>query len=310
MSSNNLDAEVVDIICRCASCGIAEVDDIKLQECDGCDLVKYCSDECQENHRLEHEAMCKERAARLRDEILFKQPESSHLGDCPICCLPIPIGDKKSTLQSCCSKRICNGCSYAIKARQLQENIQPTCIFCRCPVPVTVEEIRENEMKRIETNDPVALTDVGREIADEDNDRAFRYWTKAAELGDVEAHYQLSLSYFRGEGVEKDEKKEIYHLEEAAIRGHHNARYNLACYERRNGENERAMKHFIIAASLGDDGSIQALKKHYKFGRVSKDDFAAALRAHHAAVKAMKSPQREAADLYNRISKGLGNFVL
>jgi len=30
-------------------------------------------------------------------------------------------------------------------------------------------------------------------------------------------------------------------------------------------------------------------------GRVSKDDFAAALRAHQAAVDATKSPQREAA---------------
>ena len=106
----------------------------------------------------------------------------------------------------------------------------------------------------------------------------------------------------KGEGAEKDEKKEIHHLEEAAIGGHPSARYNLACCERSNGKIERAMKHFIIAASLGDDGSIQVLKKHYRFGRVSKDEFAAALRAHHAAVKAMKSPQREAADLYNRIS--------
>ena len=41
--------------------------------------------------------------------------------------------------------------------------------------------------------------------------------------------------------------------------------------------------------------SIQELKECYKDGSVSKDDFAAALRAHHVAVKAMKSPQREAA---------------
>ena len=93
MSSNNLDAEAADNCC--ASCGIAEVDDIKSKECDGCDLVRYCSDECQKDHRPEHEAMCKERVAELRDEILFKQPESSHLGDCPICCLPTPIDDKK-----------------------------------------------------------------------------------------------------------------------------------------------------------------------------------------------------------------------
>jgi hypothetical protein len=36
----------------CASCGTAAVDDIKLKNCDGgCDLVKYCSDTCEANHR-------------------------------------------------------------------------------------------------------------------------------------------------------------------------------------------------------------------------------------------------------------------
>ena len=45
----------------CASCGIAENDDVKLKECDGCDLVRYCSDECQRDHKSEHEEDCKER---------------------------------------------------------------------------------------------------------------------------------------------------------------------------------------------------------------------------------------------------------
>ena len=55
------------------------------------------------------------------------------------------------------------------------------------------------------------------------------------------------------------------------------------------------MKHFIIAANLGHDDSIQMLKRCYKHGLVSKDEFAAALRAHQAAVDATKSPQRDAA---------------
>ena len=75
----------------CASCGMAEIDDVKLMPCDDCDLVRYCSDECQEDHRSTHEEACKKRAAELRDELLFKQPESSHMGDCPICCVPLPL---------------------------------------------------------------------------------------------------------------------------------------------------------------------------------------------------------------------------
>ena len=47
--------------CACACCGIAGVDDIKLKDCDDCDLVKYCSDECQEDHRPKHEEECKKR---------------------------------------------------------------------------------------------------------------------------------------------------------------------------------------------------------------------------------------------------------
>ena len=56
------------------------------------------------------------------------------------------------------------------------------------------------------------------------------------------------------------------------------------------------MKHFIIAAKLGHDRSLTALEGGYGLGMVSKEDLAATLRAHQAAVDATKSPQREAAE--------------
>jgi hypothetical protein len=60
--------EAADTIC-CASCGVAEVDEVKLTKCDACDLVRYCSDKYQQEHRPKHEQACKERAAELRDVI-------------------------------------------------------------------------------------------------------------------------------------------------------------------------------------------------------------------------------------------------
>eukprot|EP00985_Skeletonema_marinoi_P005848 scaffold2553_cov162-Skeletonema_marinoi.AAC.2 len=54
------------------------------------------------------------------------------------------------------------------------------------------------------------------------------------------------------------------------------------------------MKHFIIAAKLGDDDSMEMLMIAFKSGLVSKDDLASALRAHQAAVDATKSPPRDA----------------
>ena len=101
-------------------------------------------------------------------------------------------------------------------------------------------------------------------------------------------------------GVEKDMKKCIYHAEQAAIGGHDLARFNLGVREKETGNMNRAVKHWIIAANIGCDSSIEALKKYYAQGVVSKEDFGAALRAHHAAVKAMKSPQRDEADAFTK----------
>ena len=285
----------------CASCGIAELDDVKLMDCDGCDLVRYCSDACQQDHRPEHEAKCKKRASELRDEILFKQPESTHLGDCPICCVPLAIEEEKVASLSCCSKVVCNGCAIAEFVRQRGQNRQYTsCPFCRCQLSQSQidEETKKNLMKRVAANDPAALGKMGCMMrCDEgDYDEAFKYYTMAAELGDAMSHYNLSVMYKKGLGVEKDEKKKIYHLEEAAIAGHPEARHALASCEEDNGEIERAVKHLIIAANLGLEDAIKELKECYKRELVSKEDFAAALRGHHAAVKAMKSPQREAVE--------------
>eukprot|EP00986_Skeletonema_menzelii_P008566 scaffold3652_cov102-Skeletonema_menzelii.AAC.2 len=152
-------------------------------------------------------------------------------------------------------------------------------------------------MKRIEANDPVAMCFMGTERYHEgDYKKAFEYWTEAAALGDVDAHYQLSTLYHTGKGVEKDEKRALHHAEQAAIGGHHMARHNLGCEEEECGRMDRAVKHWIIAAKLGDDKSLEAVKVHYKAGFVSKDDFAAALRCYQATIDASKSPQREEAE--------------
>ena len=289
------DKEAV-VIQRCASCGAAGGDDIKLKRCNGCFLVKYCCVKCQRDHWPKHKKECKKRAAELKDEILFKQPEGNHHGDCPICCLPLPIDPSKSILASCCSKRICQGCDFADQKREYEGQLQNKCPFCREVVPTTRKEQMEQWMKRIEANDPVAMRYMGKEAYKEgDYKSALEYCTKAAALGDADAHYQLSISYLTGTGVEKDEKKEFHHLTEAAIGGHPNARHNLGCTEEENGHHDRAAKHFIIAAKLGYDKSLEAVKELYKAGYVRKEIFTAALRGYQTAIAATKSPQREEA---------------
>jgi len=93
-------------------------------------------------------------------------------------------------------------------------------------------------------------------------------------------------------------------LEQAAICGHPQARHNLGCDEWNNNDNaERAVKHWIIAAALGDDSPIEFMMEMSEEGYVSKDDLDTALRAHQAAVDKAKSPQREAAKEYKRAAE-------
>ena len=297
---------------RCAACGITGGGDenIKLKNCTACKLVKYCGVECQRKHRPQHKRACKKRVAELREELLFKQPESTNRGDCPICLLPIPIATSRETVRSsiyhCCSKVVCDGCAHANKMREMEEGRpQATCPFCRSLLPTTKQEFDLQTMKRVEANDPNSLEHVGTiRFAAGDYATAIEYWEKAAGLGHIESHYKLAIAYQKGLGVEKDEKRATYHLEQAAIGGHVSARHFLGASELAKHNIGRAVKHFIIGTNLGCESSIESLKKCCTLGLISKDFFDAALRAHKAAVDATKSPQRDAAEAARKRKTG------
>jgi hypothetical protein len=307
MSTENETVADADEVC--ASCGKAAVDDVKLKDCDdGCDLVKFCSDGCQHTHREQHEEECKKRLTELRERDLFEQPDESHLGECPICFFPLPLDNGRAVMMVCCSKSVCRGCDHVNEKLIIESGFRdPKCLFCREPAAKSPQEAHQLSMKRIKKNDPAAMSNMGRKCLNRgDYESAFKYLTKAAELGDAEAHYALSVMYHRGNGVKKDTKKRVFHLEEAAIGGHHMARHNLGCKEVENGKFERAKKHFIIAANLGCNESLKCLKELYASGHATKEDYAAALLTYQSAVEATKTPQREEAKAYDEYMKSLG----
>ena len=282
----------------CASCGIAAIDDVKLKEC-VCNLVKYCSDRCQENNLPQHTSACQERLAERRENNLFEQPDSC-FGDCPICCLPLSINPEDSIMMCCCCNVICKGCNYSAMLREAKQSLDHRCPFCREPSADDDEESEKWALERSKKNDPAALCHVGITLNKKgDYEASFEYLEKAAEMGVAMAHFELSCMYHHGnQFVKKDEKKEIYHLEEAAIGGYPMARHYLGCLELKTNRYERARKHFSIAANLGLNESLQALRKLYTDGHASKEDYASALRSYQAVVVATKSSEREEAKIF------------
>jgi TPR repeat protein len=110
------------------------------------------------------------------------------------------------------------------------------------PTEKSKAKIYKNTMKRIAANDSIATFEHGIDcIKAGDHNKTIEYLNKAAELGDTESHFCLAGMYHSGtpQGVQVDIEKDIFHyLEEAAIRGHPQARFNFGAHE----EESAAMK--------------------------------------------------------------------
>lgn len=93
-----------------------------------------------------------------------------------------------------------------------------------------------------------------------------------------------------------DKKKAIHHYQIASMMGDVHSRYNLGALEGQSGNNERAMKHFMIAAKCGHDLSLERVKEgYYSMGLSTKDDFENTLRYHKAYHDEAKSEKRDRA---------------
>ncbi|EJK73743.1 hypothetical protein THAOC_04614, partial [Thalassiosira oceanica] len=129
----------------------------------------------------------------------------------------------------------------------------------------------------------------------EDVFRAIELWTEAAELGSLDAHYQLGVVHYLGVGVEEDKPRGIRHWQEAAIKGCVLSRHDLGDVEHENGNYQLAAQHWMISAKMGNERSLNGIKDMFKEGQAIKAIYAEALLGYRDALEEMKSPQREEA---------------
>ena len=304
----------------CAECGKEEGDGgVSLKACKSCMQVRYCNAACQHKHWLAHKKACKQRAAELCDEALFKDPPPKE--DCPICFLPmparlicclslppatitsVPINDFAIANQElayevmaeyypCCGKKICKGCIYSF----YESGNAGKCPFCNSDRSnKTEEELVAEMMKRVEANDAASMKVLagsyyqGLNGFQQDQTKAIELFTKSAELGNSEAHRALG-NYHEG----GDMKKVKFHLEAAAMLGHENSRCNLGIIEAQSGNMERAFKHWAIAASAGEYTAMGHLRTFFEQGNVSKESINSTLAAYNSSCAEIRSEARDA----------------
>ena len=282
----------------CANCGKGEESSGNLKACTACKMVKYCNRDCQIAHRPQHKKSCKKRAAELHDAALFK--EHPQREECPICMLPLPMGNRLVTFYSCCGKHICSGCIYTMK-----ESGADLCPFCRTPPARSDEEQIKRTNKLTEKGNAVAFKNLAGYYANgsrgmpQDRAQANELFVKAGELGCASAYYNVGIMYSNGRGVAIDKKKAKYYYELAAMMGDVHARNNLGCMEGEVGNYYRAKKHFLLAARAGDDRSLDAAKEGYMDGYITKEEYANTLREYQNSQDEMKSDARDKARAYH-----------
>jgi len=180
------------------------------------------------------------------------------------------------------------------------------CPFCRAPVPDEESKTLPIIQKRVDAGDPIAfyaLADAyryGLHGAAKNIAKAVKYYKRAAELGEKDAHYNLGVLYEEGVGVKKDAAKAIQHWEAAAMCGHVSARYNLGCVEKDYGSWDLALQHWKISATLGDKGSMEIVRSMFMGGQWSAatnslESILKSLSEYQSAVKEMSSPDRHKA---------------
>ena len=211
------------------------------------------------------------------DEDLFKQPPKPE--DCPLCVFANAKIDPKKQL----------------------------CPFCRTPIG---EKTLKRLEKRLEKNDARAhhelavayshgaeLNYFGMRMYDlpQNHAKALELWQRAGELGCAYAYHNIGCKYMIGEGVERDVKTGEHYWKLAAMGGDDIARNNLGILEKKDGNVDRAVKHFMISAGIGYSDSLKQIQQLYTEGNATKDDYTKALRAHQTYLDEIRSDQRDQA---------------
>jgi TPR repeat protein len=117
---------------------------------------------------------------------------------------------------------------------------------------------------------PSTMTEMGTQYllgrgVPKDNEKAFYYYTQAAEQGDPMAENELGYMYAAGKGTQRDNQKAFMFYERAAKQGLASAQYSLGqCYMRGIGtkvDKIKAMEWFTLSAQAGFEPAIVMLKR-------------------------------------------------
>jgi len=199
---------------------------------------------------------------------------------------------------------------------------QNTCPFCRSPELKGADLLAALQKRIDDLNCDESHFEMGANYYEGANGlekslkKARECWEKSAELGNMWAHFSLAMylvrseKYWKGLGYEEDMsgstnyKLARYHFTKAAIKGHPDARYNLAYYEVKDSNIHRAFAHYQIAAKQGSLDALKQCEEVYLQGAIiSASDYESCVKAKESVWKEMYTKERLLAMRHRRLMK-------
>ena len=261
------------------------------------------------------------------------EPEASSRRECPICYHGLPIDTGEHIYHTCCGQIICHGCAIGKQRTQLKESqfkklgiiVEDTtpeeeqfrlikehgnniyiCPYCRTPPPFGDQELLQRLYDRVEVRNDrdytMALNQLGsfyragKHGLPQNLKKAEELYTKACDLGDPYAAWNLSCLY-RNHYPDQKEKAREYLLRGEML-GNYKCTEVLADHACDSDDMEEFTRLWLKAVCLG--GDVTYLLKCYQLNLLSKDDLATALRANQAVKNEVETKRRDFASRYKQ----------
>ena len=237
------------------------------------------------------------------------------LPKCSICDAPYPIEAGLILLKRCCGNCICRACNESTYYGELKRRIEDEpniainlsldillkCPFCRqTPVPSTIP-VRESLEILVRRGNNEAMLQLAILCIDgelpHDEKRGVELHHLAARAGNMRACLQLGDKYYFGRTfddivIRKDLAKAKRLYTRGARMGDPRCLINLGAMRYKDGQDDYA-QYFLKAASTGYQPALDEAKKGFIFKRVTKEEYATALRSFQAAVDKVNNEERK-----------------
>jgi len=227
--------------------------------------------------KLETESLLKESAAAGAGDILATILGGGTAGEfgCAVCCRKLDVNVMPWFL-ACCSRDICQSC--------WDKSDQNPCPLCRAPCARDDAEELARIRRQAETEVPAAICRLARTyhlgnfgLANDMKEAATLY-ERGAELGNMDAAYELARMHKHGNGVEADEAKAKQLFRVAADRGQADAQNELAILLEDDDSPKEAFELFKRAADQGLTMAEYNLAGSFEDGKGVEADAVAAKR--------------------------------